>query len=142
MIALFFHLSNIDLTTPLSINVANMFFKTIKIIGPTNIPIIPINLNPVYIAIKVNIGCIPIFPPTILGSINCRTTDIIIHKTKIHNARFKSPEHAVIIAHGIMKVPAPKIGSKSTKPIIRAINNGYSTFNPKNDKYIIQLNKL
>ena len=38
------YLSNIDLTTPLSINVAKMFFRMIKIIGPINIPNIPINL--------------------------------------------------------------------------------------------------
>ena len=29
-----------------------------------------------------------------------------------------------------MNVPEPKIGNKSTNPIIKAINNGYSTFNP------------
>ena len=38
------HLSNIDFTTPLSINVAKIFFRIIKIIGPINIPNIPMNL--------------------------------------------------------------------------------------------------
>ena len=56
------YLSKIDLTTPLSINVAKIFFRIIKIIGPITMPKIPINLKPVYIAIKVKIGCIPIFP--------------------------------------------------------------------------------
>ena len=42
----FFHLSNIDLTTPLSINVANMFFKTIKLLALQTFPIIPINFKP------------------------------------------------------------------------------------------------
>ena len=93
--------------------------------GPTNIPIIPINLNPVYIAIKVNIGCIPIFPLTILGSRNCLTTDIIIHKTIIDIPSFKSPFNADIIAHGTITVPDPNIGSASTNPIANAINNGY-----------------
>ena len=45
----------------------NIFFKMIKIIGPTNIPITPINLNPVYIAIIVKIGCMPIFPTNDFG---------------------------------------------------------------------------
>lgn len=37
-----------------------ILFSIIKIIGPISNPIIPIILKPVYIAIKVNIGCIPI----------------------------------------------------------------------------------
>lgn len=56
----FYPLSNIVFTTPLSINAPNIFFNIISTIGPTSIPITPINLNPVYIAIRVNIGCIPI----------------------------------------------------------------------------------
>ena len=45
-----------DLNTPLSINVANIFFKTINNIGPIIIPNTPINLKPVYMAISVKIG--------------------------------------------------------------------------------------
>ena len=67
---------------------------------------------------------------TILGSIICLTTDIIAHNTKIAIARVKSPVQAEITAQGIINVPEPKIGNKSTNPIIRAINKGYSTFNP------------
>lgn len=51
-----YSLSNIDFIIPLSNIVEKIFFNTIKIIGPISIPKIPINLNPVYIAIKVNIG--------------------------------------------------------------------------------------
>ena len=50
------YLSKMDLNTPLSINVANIFFKTINKIGPIIIPNTPMNLNPVYIAINVKIG--------------------------------------------------------------------------------------
>ena len=39
-----FYFSNIDLNTPLSINVAKTFFNIIKTIGPIIIPKIPINL--------------------------------------------------------------------------------------------------
>ena len=70
------------------------------------------------------------FRLTILGSNNCLTTDIIAHNTKIAIASEMSPVQADKIAHGIIKVPAPKIGSKSTKPIINAINSGYGILNP------------
>ena len=53
---------NIVFTIPPSKKLEKIFFRMIKTIGPTNIPITPINLNPVYIATIVNIGCIPIFP--------------------------------------------------------------------------------
>lgn len=49
-------------TKPLSKKLEKTFFNIIKIIGPKNIPITPINLKPVYIAIIVKIGCIPMFP--------------------------------------------------------------------------------
>ena len=65
-----YFLSNIVLTIPLSIIVSNTFCKIINTIGPINSPIIPENLNPVYIAINVNTGCIPILFPTTLGSNN------------------------------------------------------------------------
>ena len=42
--------------------------------------IMPINLKPVYIAIKVKIGCIPMFLLTNFGSNICLTMDIIISK--------------------------------------------------------------
>ena len=118
------HLSNIAFTTPLSINVLNMFFNIIKIIGPKTIPQTPINLNPVYIAIKVNIGCIPILLLTNLGSRNCLTIDIIAHNTKIPIANFKLPSAAQITAHGNIIVPDPSIGSASTKAIPNAISKG------------------
>ena len=101
-----------------------MFFNIIRIIGPINSPSTPDTLNPVYMAIKVNIGCIPIWFPTIRGSINCLTTDITIHKPKTHNASVILPLHADIIAQGIITVPEPNIGSASTKPIPIAYNNG------------------
>lgn len=53
---LFIYSPNIDFITPVSMKSLKTFFKTIKTIGPTNIPITPISLNPVYIAIIVNIG--------------------------------------------------------------------------------------
>ena len=107
-----------------------MFFRIIKAIGPINKPITPDILNPVYIAINVNIGWIPMWLPTILGSINCLTTDIIIHSTNILIASLMSPLHAVIIAHGTITLPDPNIGSASTNPIPSAYSNGYETFIP------------
>lgn len=62
---------------------------------------------------------------TILGSTSCLTIDIIAHNTKIAIAKVKSPVQADKIAHGIIKVPEPNIGNKSTNPIINAISNGY-----------------
>ena len=70
-------------TTPSSIKVAKTFFIIIKIIGPINIPSTPINLKPVYMAINVKIGCVPMCLLTNLGSKNCLTVDIIISKTII-----------------------------------------------------------
>ena len=121
-----------DFATPLSIIVPNIFFKIISIIGPTNIPITPKNLKPVYIAINVNIGCIPICFDTTLGSINCLTTLIITSKTIMLIPKVKSPSQAQIIAHGIITVALPNIGSASTKPIPSAAINGNGTFRPTN----------
>lgn len=59
---IFYSILNNVFTIPPSKKLENIFFKIIKIIGPKNIPTIPINLNPVYIATIVNIGCIPMFP--------------------------------------------------------------------------------
>ena len=95
-------------------------------------PIIPINLNPVYIAIKVNIGCTPMFLLTNFGSNICLTTLIIINKIIIAIPKFISPLIALIIAQGIIKLPEPSIGSASTNPIANAISNGYFILNPKN----------
>ena len=113
-------------TTPSSIKVAKTFFIIIKIIGPINIPSTPINLKPVYMAINVKIGCVPMCLLTNLGSKNCLTVDIIISKTIIAIPNFKSPFNPEIIAHGTITVPEPKIGSASTNPINNAINNGNS----------------
>lgn len=109
-----------------------MFFNIISIIGPINIPNTPMNLKPVYIAINVNIGCIPIFSLTILGSINCLTTDIIIHNINSAIPKFKFPVNAEIIAQGIIIVPDPNIGNASTNPIASADVNGYLTSSPMN----------
>ena len=108
-----------------------MFLTIINTIGPTSNPIIPIILNPVYIAIKVNIGCTPIFLLTNLGSNNCLIIDIITSNTIIAIPNFKSPFSPQIIDHGTITVPEPKIGNASTKPINKAINNGYCTLNPQ-----------
>lgn len=86
----------------------NTFFKIIKTIGPTKSPITPKNLKPVYIAIKVYIGCMPILLLTILGSINC-----LIAKVKIYNPINEVPRDVSLfikdkIAHGIKTVPEPK----------------------------------
>ena len=120
---------------------ANTFFIIIKIIGPNNKPSIPKNLNPVYIAINVNIGCTPMFLLTSLGSKNCLTTDIIISNTIIAIPKFKSPFNPAIIAQGTITVPEPNIGSASTKPINSAINNGYSIANPTNFKIYKPINE-
>ena len=85
-----------------------MFFSIIKIIGPTKRPRIPIILKPVYIAIRVKIGCIPIFPLTILGSSSCLAINIIAYITIIAIPRLRSPFRASIIAHGTITVPEPK----------------------------------
>lgn len=105
---IFYLLSNIVLNTPPSIKLAKIFLNIIKTIGPIKSPIIPINLNPVYIAINVNIGCTPIFLLTNLGSNICLEIDIIINKTIIAIPRFKSPLIAEIMAHGTITVPEPQ----------------------------------
>ena len=110
------------LTIPPSNNFENIFFNIIKTIGPTNIPIIPNILNPVYMEIIVKIGWIPILLLTILGSINCLTTDIIIHNTIIDIPSFKSPFNPDIIPHGTMTVPDPSIGRASTKAMPNCTN--------------------
>jgi len=117
-------------TTPSSIIVLKISFNIIKIIGPINKPINPDILNPVYIAIKVNIGCIPILLLTILGSKNCLTTSTITYKTIKHIPNVILPLHAEIIAHGVKTVPAPNIGNASTNAITIAIINGNFTSNP------------
>ena len=129
-----YFMSNIAFTIPLSINFENIFFIIINTIGPTNIPIIPINLKPVYIDIIVNIGCIPILPLTILGSINCLTSDIIIHNAIIDNPNVSSPFSPEIIPHGIITVPEPNIGKASTKAIRIAAISGKPTLNFKKCK--------
>ena len=100
-----------------------MLFIIIKIIGPINKPNTPIILYPVYIAIKVNIGCIPISLLTILGSTNCLTTISTIYNTIKAIPKFISPFIADIIAHGNIIVPEPNIGSASTKAIPNAATN-------------------
>lgn len=53
---LYYFLSKMVLNTPLSIKLEKIFLTIIRTIGPIRSPIIPINLKPVYIAIKVKIG--------------------------------------------------------------------------------------
>ena len=107
-----------------------MFLSIINITGPSKSPQTPRNLKPVYIAIRVNIGCMPIFPLTILGSTNCLTMLIIHHSINIPNAKEISPVKAKYPAHGIITVPEPNIGSASIKAIPKAINNGNLIFHP------------
>ena len=111
------YLSNIAFITPLSSIPANIFLKMINNIGPIIKPVTFQSLYPVYIAIKVNIGCMPICPLTIRGSTNCLTILITHHKANIPIANFISPEKAKIPAQGIITVPEPKIGKASTKAI-------------------------
>lgn len=96
------------LTIPFSIIVLNIFFNIIKIIGPIKSPNTPVNLNPVYIAINVKIGWIPILLLTILGSNNCLATIIITSIIIIYIPSGKSPFIATTIAHGTITVPEPK----------------------------------
>lgn len=100
--------SKIDFTIPRSIVFSKIFFKIISTIGPINIPITPMNLKPVYIAINVNNGCTPIFLLTILGSKSCLTTDVKIYNPKIENPTEYSLFKNKISVHGIMTVPEPK----------------------------------
>ena len=101
-------LSKIVLNTPLSIKLANIFLNIIKTIGPIRRPIIPITLKPVYMAIRVNIGCIPIFLLTNLGSNICLVIDIKISRTIIAIPNLISPLMPDKIAHGIITAPEPK----------------------------------
>ena len=98
--------------------------------GPSNNPNIPINLKPVYIAINVKIGWIPICPDTIRGSINCLTALIINNNISSKTPSLISPLNDAITAHGIITVAEPKIGNASTKPIPKAAISGYPTFKP------------
>ena len=79
----------------------------IKIIGPTNNPSIPISLNPVYIAINVKMGCIPILELISLGSSICLTITVITYKPIKTKAKEILPSKADIIAQGIITVPEP-----------------------------------
>lgn len=92
---------------PFSMFTLNIFFNIINIIGPMNKPSIPIILNPVYMAINVKMGCIPILPLTIFGSINCLTISVIAKIIIIAIARFNSPFKATITAQGTITVPEP-----------------------------------
>jgi len=95
-------------TIPSSIIVLNIFFNIIKIIGPINNPNNPIILKPVYIAINVNIGCIPILLLTTFGSVNCLVTSVITYNIINAIPKLKLPLVADIIAQGIIIVPEPK----------------------------------
>ena len=120
----FSYSSNIVFTIPLSKLFSKIFFKIISTIGPISIPIIPINLNPVYIAIKVKIGCIPILLLTIFGSKNCLNAITKIYNPKIEKPTDFSLFRNRIILQGIITVPAPNIGKASTNPINNAIISG------------------
>jgi len=98
---------NILFIIPFSILTLNIFFKIISTIGPTNSPSIPIILKPVYIAINVNIGCMPILLLTILGSTSCLTISIVAYIIIIAMPSFMSPFNPDITAHGIITVPEP-----------------------------------
>ena len=91
---------------------------------------IPINLNPVYIAIKVKIGCIPILLLTSFGSTICLTTNVKIYKPINNKASEILPSKKENIAQGIITVPEPTIGRASTNAIPNAPSNGYSIFSP------------
>lgn len=129
VISYYFH-SIIDFTNPLSILFSKIFFNTISIIGPTNNPNTPQNLNPVYIATSVNIGWTPNCPLTIFGSIICLITDIINHNTNIAIPNVRSPLQADIIAQGTITVPEPSIGNASINPIPNAARSGYFILKP------------
>ena len=107
-----------------------MFFNIIRIIGPINSPGTPDILNPVYMAIKVNIGCIPILLLTILGSINCLAISTTTYIINNDNPRDKFPLIDEYIAQGTRTVPEPSIGSASTNPINNAIIKGNPMSNP------------
>ena len=123
-----------DLKIPSSIIGEYISFKIKSTIGPSIIPITPIVLYPVYIAIKVKIGCIPICLLTNFGSNKFLTTPITDHNAIIKKPSKISPFKASIIAQGTITAPEPTIGSASTKAIPRAVINGYGTFNLHNLK--------
>ncbi len=85
-----------------------IFLRIIKIIGPASSPKSPKNLNPVYIAIKVKIGCIPILLLTIFGSINCFASSVKTYNPKSAEPSEISEFMKEINAHGISTVPLPK----------------------------------
>ena len=111
---------------------AKIFLKIISNIGPNISPHTFHILYPVYIAINVNAGCMPICLLTNFGSKNCLTTLIITHKPSMATPSTMSPFKALIIAQGIIAVPEPSIGSASINPIPSAARSGNSTFNPTN----------
>ena len=80
----------------------------ISIIGPRNKPIIPINLKPVYIDIKVKIGCMPILLLMSFGSNTCLTIIVITYKPINTNANEILPSATKKTAQGIITVPEPK----------------------------------
>lgn len=108
MLIIFYPLLKIVFTIPSSIIFAKTFFRIIRIIGPRNKPIIPIILNPVYIAINAKIGCVPIFLLTSFGSSICLITIVIIYKPISTKANETFPSIQESIAHGIITVPEPK----------------------------------
>ena len=61
--------------------------NTVKIIGKNIMPIIPANLNPIKIKIRVNRGFISICFPMILGSIEFLVMVIIKYKIKSPTAK-------------------------------------------------------
>ena len=103
-------------TIPSSIIFAKIFLSIIKTIGPTSNPIIPINLNPVYIAINVKIGCIPILLLTILGSINCFVIKIMVYNIIKAIPKLKFPFILENSAQGRKIVPEPKYWKCIYKP--------------------------
>lgn len=93
---------------PLSILAEKIFFNTTNIIGPNKSPSTPINLNPVYIAISVKIGCIPILLLTSFGSRICFTTTVKIYKPNKAKANPLFSFNNSIKTQGKNTVPAPK----------------------------------
>ena len=109
-----------------------MFLRIIKIIGPKNRPSNPITLKPVYIAIRVKIGCIPILLLTSFGSSICLNTNDKTYKPTNSKESEILPSIKENIAQGIITVPEPTIGRASTKAIPKAQRRGYCIFKPVN----------
>ena len=108
VLVLFYFLLKILFKNPSSIICPNMFLRIINAIGPIKSPIIPVILKPVYIAIKVNIGCVPVFLLTSFGSNTCLVIVTIINKPINTNDNEEFPSKKEIIVHGIITVPEPK----------------------------------